>query len=147
MISTAQEAPPQVSDLLKTQMLGILQESQSELIRVPTINEFIEKCLEFNTAHPELDVTRYELCPVHVYAAQINKPCRDTIAGIQNCKVCGQPTCKICGNHNVTQISRVTGYIQAVSGWGESKKQELKDRQRYNIGVGGTTSNVPKALS
>ncbi|RLG23958.1 oxidoreductase, partial [Methanosarcinales archaeon] len=28
---------------------------------------------------------------------------------------------------------RVTGYVQAVSGWNESKKQELKDRQRYNM--------------
>jgi len=29
-------------------------------------------------------------------------------------------------------MSRVTGYMQAVSGWNEAKKQELKDRKRYN---------------
>ncbi|MCK4458686.1 MAG: hypothetical protein KAU52_03060 [Methanosarcinales archaeon] len=35
---------------------------------------------------------------------------------------------------NVEQLSRVTGYLQAVSGWNAAKKQELEDRKRY----GGT---------
>jgi len=34
----------------------------------------------------------------------------------------------------VEHLSRVTGYIQAVSGWNEGKKQELKDRKRYGWG-------------
>ncbi|PHP45711.1 anaerobic ribonucleoside-triphosphate reductase [Methanosarcinales archaeon ex4572_44] len=40
--------------------------------------------------------------------------------------------CPNCGSENVEQMSRVTGYMQAVSGWNEAKKQELKDRKRYN---------------
>jgi ribonucleoside-triphosphate reductase len=41
--------------------------------------------------------------------------------------------CENCGSDNVEQLSRVTGYIQAVGGWNAAKKQELKDRQRYPI--------------
>ena len=42
--------------------------------------------------------------------------------------------CVNCGSTNVEQLSRVTGYLQAVSGWNAAKKQELEDRKRY----GGT---------
>ncbi|NOQ48811.1 MAG: anaerobic ribonucleoside-triphosphate reductase, partial [Methanococcoides sp.] len=40
--------------------------------------------------------------------------------------------CENCGSDNIEQLSRVTGYIQAVSGWNAAKKQELEDRKRYN---------------
>ncbi|MDO8724460.1 MAG: anaerobic ribonucleoside-triphosphate reductase [Candidatus Methanoperedens sp.] len=43
--------------------------------------------------------------------------------------------CPNCESENVEHLSRVTGYIQAVSGWNEGKKQELKDRKRYGVGV------------
>ncbi|MEA1869559.1 MAG: anaerobic ribonucleoside-triphosphate reductase [Euryarchaeota archaeon] len=39
--------------------------------------------------------------------------------------------CPNCGSTNVEQMSRVTGYLQAVSGWNAAKKQELEDRKRY----------------
>ena len=52
--------------------------------------------------------------------------------GVTYCKVCGQPTCP-CGSHDVEVYSRVTGYIQALGGFNESKKQELKDRNRVTI--------------
>jgi ribonucleoside-triphosphate reductase len=39
--------------------------------------------------------------------------------------------CPNCGSENVEHLSRVTGYIQAVDGWNNGKKQELKDRMRY----------------
>ncbi len=42
--------------------------------------------------------------------------------------------CPNCESENVEHLSRVTGYIQAVSGWNEGKKQELKDRKRYGVG-------------
>jgi len=42
--------------------------------------------------------------------------------------------CSNCGSANVEQLSRVTGYLQAVSGWNAAKRQELEDRKRY----GGT---------
>ncbi|MCK4811705.1 MAG: hypothetical protein KAS74_05485 [Methanosarcinales archaeon] len=35
---------------------------------------------------------------------------------------------------NVEQLSRVTGYLQAVSGWNAAKRQELEDRKRYGGG-------------
>jgi ribonucleoside-triphosphate reductase len=39
--------------------------------------------------------------------------------------------CPNCESSNVEFLSRVTGYIQAVGGWNEAKKQELEDRKRY----------------
>jgi anaerobic ribonucleoside-triphosphate reductase len=52
------------------------------------------------------------------------------IIGIEYCPICGDPICPECGTHDVTQISRVTGYLQDVNGFNEGKKQELKDRNR-----------------
>jgi anaerobic ribonucleoside-triphosphate reductase len=40
--------------------------------------------------------------------------------------------CPNCGSSSIEHMSRVTGYVQAVSGWNEAKKQELKDRKRYS---------------
>lgn len=40
--------------------------------------------------------------------------------------------CPNCGSPDVDHISRITGYLQAVSGWNSAKRQELKDRKRYN---------------
>ena len=48
------------------------------------------------------------------------------------CKVCGQPVCPICNCHDVSQVSRVTGYLADVGGFNAGKKQELKDRKRYS---------------
>jgi len=42
-------------------------------------------------------------------------------------------TCPSCGGINIEYLSRVTGYLQAVSGWNEAKKEELRNRHRYNI--------------
>lgn len=68
-----------------------------------------------------------------------DKPCHcpkiihDTIA---YCEVCGHAICPSCGCHDVAQISRVTGYLNDVAGFNEGKKQELKDRTRYNALTG-----------
>ena len=40
--------------------------------------------------------------------------------------------CPACDSDDVEHISRITGYLQAVSGWNSAKRQELKDRKRYN---------------
>lgn len=40
--------------------------------------------------------------------------------------------CPACDSADVEHISRITGYLQAVSGWNSAKRQELKDRKRYN---------------
>ena len=57
----------------------------------------------------------------------------EIISGIEYCPLCGKPVCPDCGSHDVTQISRVTGDLQDVSGWNASKQQELKDRMRYSV--------------
>lgn len=41
-----------------------------------------------------------------------------------------QDVCEKCGSIHVEQISRVTGYLQAVGGWNAAKTQELEDRHR-----------------
>jgi anaerobic ribonucleoside-triphosphate reductase len=41
-------------------------------------------------------------------------------------------SCPNCDSTEVDHISRITGYLQAVSGWNRAKSQELKDRRRYN---------------
>lgn len=50
--------------------------------------------------------------------------------GLRYCQKCGAPICP-CGCHDVSQISRVTGYLADVSGMNNGKQQEIKDRQRY----------------
>jgi hypothetical protein len=57
---------------------------------------------------------------------------QDITGGIHYCPVCGVPTCP-CGSEDVEVISRVTGYLQALRGFNSGKKQEVKDRHRYNI--------------
>ena len=51
--------------------------------------------------------------------------------GLVNCPECGKFMCP-CGSHDVVVISRITGYLSDVSGWGAGKLAELKDRTRYN---------------
>lgn len=53
------------------------------------------------------------------------------VESLAYCPLCGEPICPECGSHDVSQISRVTGYMAAVSGWNRGKAQELKDRARY----------------
>ncbi|MDI6718995.1 MAG: anaerobic ribonucleoside-triphosphate reductase [Methanomicrobiales archaeon] len=57
----------------------------------------------------------------------------DIVTGIEYCPLCGAAVCPSCGSHDVVQISRVTGYMQDVSGWNAGKQQELKDRVRYTV--------------
>jgi hypothetical protein len=57
----------------------------------------------------------------------------DIVSGIMSCPVCGKPCCPTCQCHDVIQISRVTGYLSDIGGWNNAKKQELKDRKRYDL--------------
>lgn len=56
----------------------------------------------------------------------------DITGGTQKCTICGEFTCP-CGSHNAFVISRVTGYVAELGGWGEGKKAEFNDRQRYDV--------------
>ncbi|NKQ39531.1 MAG: anaerobic ribonucleoside-triphosphate reductase [Methanosarcinales archaeon] len=40
--------------------------------------------------------------------------------------------CSQCGSENIDHLSRVTGYVQSVSGWNAAKKHELENRKRYS---------------
>ena len=55
------------------------------------------------------------------------------VAGLKICDVCGAFVCPICGSHDVSPISRVTGYYSPVDAWCSAKQQELKDRTRYEV--------------
>jgi hypothetical protein len=75
-----------------------------------------------------------QMCPLD------HNGCPHTIIDkIEFCPVCGKVLCPLCGDHSVVAISRVTGYLADVSGFGTSKKQELKDRVR--------TQNIESVLS
>jgi len=54
---------------------------------------------------------------------------------IRFCEVCGSAICP-CGCHDVEVHTRITGYINALSGFNAGKAQEVKDRVRNNIGDG-----------
>ncbi|TAJ45366.1 oxidoreductase [Methanofollis fontis] len=68
------------------------------------------------------------MCPLdHTHCSH------EVVSGIEYCPLCGAAVCPECGCHDVSQISRVTGYLQDVSGWNAGKQQELKDRVRYTV--------------
>lgn len=54
---------------------------------------------------------------------------------IRFCEVCGDAICP-CGCHDVEVHTRITGYINALSGFNAGKAQEVKDRVRNNIAGG-----------
>jgi anaerobic ribonucleoside-triphosphate reductase len=89
---------------------------------------------------PECKSDKTELiCKVDAYSIYLKLNgfiCRKgkLMSGVSICPVCNTPICPQCFNHNVVSLSRVTGYIQDVSGWNVGKKQELKDRKRYILG-------------
>jgi len=58
---------------------------------------------------------------------------RDMTVCLNCCEVAPglKEQCPRCDSSEVDHISRITGYLQAVSGWNGAKKQELKDRKRY----------------
>jgi len=73
-------------------------------------------------------------CPVHSWVVHNNAKCaHEIVANTAVCPVCGNPCCPDCMNHVVHQLSRVTGYLSTVDNWNESKKQEFKDRQRFDL--------------
>lgn len=78
------------------------------------------------------------MCKIDAYSIVLGikgKNCRtgEVIAGTDLCPICGRPMCPKCYNHSVVSLSRVTGYVQDLSGWNNAKRQELLDRQRYAI--------------
>lgn len=90
---------------------------------------YCPRCLMRN---PEL------ICKVDAYSVILKLQgvkCRtgEVVPGTDLCPICNRPMCPECHNHSVVSLSRVTGYVQDISGWNNAKKQELLDRQRYAI--------------
>lgn len=93
-----------------------------------------------NIICPNCKTSNVELmCRVDIYSLFLKLSgfkCRDgqPISGVDICPVCHTNLCPRCFNHDCLGLSRVTGYMSAVSGWNAAKKQELIDRKRYEIG-------------
>lgn len=79
-------------------------------------------------ACPECGKRAKKMCPND----SIDCP-HDVVETIAYCELCGEACCPRCKCHSVFQISRVTGYLQDVGGWNSGKRQELKDRTRFNF--------------
>jgi len=77
-------------------------------------------CPECSNPVEEMCIKDHNHCP------------HDVVSGIAYCEVCGKPCCPICESHSVSQISRVTGYLSEINAYNESKRQEIKDRIRYD---------------
>ena len=68
-----------------------------------------------------------DMCPLdHCHCTH------NIIETIAYCPLCGAAICPESGCHEVSQVSRVTGYLADVAGWNAGKQQELKDRARYD---------------
>ena len=86
-----------------------------------------------------------EGCPICGDTKYIEKMCEfdpglchcanDKHESIKICPTCKKPVCPECNSHLVVSISRVTGYLQDVSGFNAGKLQEVRDRVRYDIGA------------
>lgn len=75
-----------------------------------------------------------EACPLHIWVQHNHAKCPNRFVALTGfCPICGNPCCPDCMNHKVDQISRVTGYLSTVSGWGSAKTQEFKDRHRHDL--------------
>ena len=100
---------------------------------------FIDRCAawinEFNDGQL-MNIAENSKCPVQVWIEHNHANCgKDLVSNLAYCKVCGEPVCPDCGNHSVAQISRVTGYMSDVSGWNAGKRQELLERERFDVGT------------
>lgn len=93
--------------------------------------EDMQKEEKWDTIQADFDANVLS-CPVHQYA-KVHGLCKRTTGGTKKCQICGHYVCPGCLNHAADRMSRVTGYIQLVSGWNSAKTQEFEDRTRYTL--------------
>jgi hypothetical protein len=60
-------------------------------------------------------------------------PSEDVMSTVVFCEECGKPICPICSCHDVSQVSRITGYLSEIGGWNQGKQAELRDRTHYDV--------------
>ncbi len=112
-------------------IFDISQGGQANILTILKTRSYVY-CPRCGERDPEL------ICKVDAYSVVLKlqgHKCRkgEVISGTELCPVCDKPICPECYNHSVVSLSRVTGYVQDISGWNNGKRQELKDRQRYAI--------------
>jgi hypothetical protein len=98
--------------------------------------KFIERVLTYSKESGDcIKIDDPLTCPLHQWVVYNNAKCsKGLVPNTAVCPICGNPCCPDCHDHEVEIISRVTGYLGTVSSWNAAKKQEFKDRQRYNGG-------------
>jgi len=106
-----------------------------------SIQDFLVVCSEWKDAMKDDDKwdkiqndfdTNPLVCPVHSYA-KFHGLCKRATGGTSKCPICGHYMCPSCNSHKVDILSRITGYMQIVSGWNTAKKQEFEDRTRHDL--------------
>jgi len=108
------------------------QENVDHLVAMP-FRTFLKLCVTWKKETGEdFSEVDSKQCPVHQYAMQKGR-CFGTTGSTELCPVCDNAMCPTCGSHCVDQLSRITGYMQAVSGWNAAKKQEYADRVRHKV--------------
>lgn len=114
------------------------------LSRKQFVDRFLEWMKEFNNNEffninvLDNETGKYKqdplTCPLHLYNIHNHLKCPNEFVSLTaSCELCGMPMCPDCANHNVHQLSRVTGYMSDVDQWNSAKQQEFKDRQRFTI--------------
>lgn len=104
-----------------------------------SVEEFMSACIEYNKENNiKLEIKHPWECPAHVFAGMKNKSCHTVHSGTKHCPLCGEFVCSHCYSHNVSVVSRVTGYLSTVSdpfgsGWNKAKRTEFEQRKRENI--------------
>jgi hypothetical protein len=107
-----------------------------EMLNLPK-REFIKRCKQY--IDEERDGKLFKVddpgkCPLAIWVAHNDAKChREMVPNTEVCPLCGNPVCPDCMNHVVETLSRVTGYLSTVSSWGAAKRQEFKDRNRYDL--------------
>lgn len=118
----------------------LLNKSQKEFIKIN--KEYLESIgQEFFINHVTMKNDEIEevpidplKCPLHLWHIHNKTKCSaEFVALTAICPLCDLPMCPTCQNHNVHQLSRVTGYISDVNQWNSAKKQEYRDRMRHTI--------------
>ena len=108
--------------------------THEEAMNLP-LELFITRCKdwidEFNDGQL-MKMTDPSKCPVQIWIEYNHTTCgKDLVPTTTYCEVCGEACCPGCHNHDCMQISRVTGYMGDVAGFNAGKKQEFKDRKRF----------------
>lgn len=104
--------------------LSIKKQSHEPMTHEESMNlpfsQYFTRCQDwlnkFNDGKP-IKTDKDHICPIAAWVNHNHGACgKDLVGGIKQCEICGEPICPDCSNHGVTQLSRVTGYIQDVAG-------------------------------